>query len=491
MNNANKALAAILCMLTFTLCSCGTAADGIAETDALSAAATEAPDETEFVADAQTEGEETMPSNTFPLVSEGLPEAVSDTSAVSDGDKNTFCTLEDGALVLIFDEITAFDRVVLRETAGSKGGCCRAFHIDAWNGEEWIEIYSNDLIDNYRLCVVDELSCRAVRLVIDEDSGKSVKINEMSVKKAEKPDVSGFRVMAYVHPNGYIYNTLVKEETAAQSEIVTDIIFNGFLHWNKDGDGLALEFSDDFERYHTLFEELFTVKRTHLGLNNRCDLVNDEAVLTALADETVETAIKYGFDGVSIDYEYPYSNNAYAAFNSFLVLLGDRLHESDMELSVAVGLWNNHLDSAAVNTVDVFNIMSYDDQTDFKSWHSTFRFASDEIQNAISAGFPIEKVNLGVPFYGEGTKVEKGIYKIDWDRSTSYAHIYSSLGGNFDPGLNLYDGYYYNGPTMMRDKTALALERGCGGIMIWALNHDIPCTEQYSLLKSISDILAE
>ena len=132
-----------------------------------------------------------------------------------------------------------------------------------------------------------------------------------------------------------------------------------------------------------------------------------------------------------------------------------------MELSVAVGLWNNHLDAAAIEAVDMFNLMSYDDQTDFESWHSTFRFAADELENAVAAGFPIERVNLGVPFYGEGTKVENGIYKIYWDRSTSYAHIYESLGGSFSPDINFYDGYYYNGATMIRDKTALAVEKGC------------------------------
>ena len=93
---------------------------------------------------------------------------------------------------------------------------------------------------------------------------------------------------------------------------------------------------------------------------------------------------------------------------------------------------------------------------------------------------PRTKINVGVPFYGMGNA--GGIR--EWNRTYRYSFYYQDE--NFDPHLNYANESYYNGPTTIRDKTAYALLHGkVGGIMIWALTHDVTYDARYSLLKTI------
>jgi hypothetical protein len=72
----------------------------------------------------------------------------------------------------------------------------------------------------------------------------------------------------------------------------------------------------------------------------------------------------------------------------------------------------------------------------------------------------------------------------DRQRTQTYRQIHAEH--PLDPGVNEVDGLYFNGPELIRRKTALAIERGLAGVMIWELGQD--ATGEDALMKVICDM---
>lgn len=243
---------------------------------------------------------------------------------------------------------------------------------------------------------------------------------------------------------------------------------------------------------------------------------------TAFADSCVDFIVKYGFDGIDIDWEYPVSGGLATNtrrpedkrnFTLLLKKLREKLDartQTDgrkylLTIAGASGTW--YIDNTELGLlhpyIDYANIMTYDIHgtwdayTDFNAplYSSTdnsaqYQWSVDQSVNAwLNAGFPASKLVMGIPFYGNkynyAGKTNNGLYQsFSGGNSVSYATIASNY-------LNAegYVRYFhqqsmvpwlFNGSTFISydDAQSIGLKaqyvknKNLGGAAIWELSQD-------------------
>ncbi len=186
----------------------------------------------------------------------------------------------------------------------------------------------------------------------------------------------------------------------------------------------------------------------------------------------------YEVDGVDLDWEYPDENSRSADDYVALVSeLGDSLHAKGKKLTAAVisyGKKGYGTKKEALEKMDWVNLMAYDDDygPSYVIAHSPYSLAVKSLDYwTKERALPSNKAVLGLPFYSK-----KGM--------GNYGPNYKSL---LKDGASPFDDYwkgaFYNGTLTIEQKTRLAKERGCGGVMIWEISCDT--NDDYSLLKAI------
>ncbi|MDF2942701.1 MAG: glycoside hydrolase family 18 [Herbinix sp.] len=252
-----------------------------------------------------------------------------------------------------------------------------------------------------------------------------------------------------------------------------------------------------------------------------------DAALTAesrsvFANSCVDFIVKYGFNGIDIDWEYPVAGGLSTNirrpedkynFTLLMQTLREKLDAREvidgkeylLSFAGAAGSWyvNNIELSKLQLYIDYANIMTYDihgtwdTYTDFNAplynnndTSPQLKWSVDtSINTWLKAGFPADKLILGVPFYGYLFKavadVNHGLYQT---YSGSASISYANIAANY---LNAsgYTRYFhaesmvpwlYNGSTFityedeesMRLKAEYIKTKGLGGAMIWELSQD-------------------
>lgn len=196
-----------------------------------------------------------------------------------------------------------------------------------------------------------------------------------------------------------------------------------------------------------------------------------------LEDNIIAVLDKYDFDGVHFDYEYPLSLKAWHYYNNFLVSLDKQL--GDYMLGVAGNDWNIKFSTKAIAAIDVFEIMLYD-MNDENGRHSTYEDMADLVRKVGFYGIPLEKVNIGLPFYSRPTDM------------SAYWYGYNGCYGQIDENgwyhcNDTGKDFWFNTPDVIARKTEFAIKNGYGGVMIWHYNCDLPSTHEDSLLRAIGE----
>ncbi|MCL2445735.1 MAG: glycosyl hydrolase family 18 protein [Oscillospiraceae bacterium] len=423
------------------------------------------------------------------------------------------------SIELQLDEVQTFNNIVLREPGVAYGqpGNVRLFHIEAYLDGQWEKIYGSDVIGAFRMCVVDEVQASAIRLTIAETARRRrVQVPEMEVALQEPVERDApFRVVGYFHPNVFIYDDIANY--ADQFDTVTHAIYIGNTQLFADEDGrptlvrnaaspqnIADLQAAIGDRDVKLFVSLTCGERIN-GLN---PLTDDPEDIARLAQQAFDIAMEHGLAGVEVNFEGTWANSrAHRAGYSMLIeQLGSMLHEVGKQIMVSV-IPSYRFTVQALETLDYINIMTYDHSDTEQVWHSTYNAMLRDIYLLAVRGvplidaqgnnltcacahmpFPRERLNGGVPFYGMGNL--GGVR--EWNRTFSFQHIYRQADGDFNPHANYcFVTYsYYNGPTTIRDKTAyMMIHADIGGIMIWALNHDVEFENEHSLLRTIQNTI--
>lgn len=268
------------------------------------------------------------------------------------------------------------------------------------------------------------------------------------------------------------------------------------------------------------------------------DAALTDANRTVFADSVVDFLLKYGFDGVDLDWEYPVRGGQAGNIKrpedkqNFTLLMKKIREKLDAQsakdgkaylLSFAGGgtaeyATDTELDKLG-QVVDFAMIMTYDyhgiwdARTDFNSplysvphsprYQINYNI-HDTVNNWLNRGMPADKLVIGVPFYGIKytgvASADNGGFYQDFD--TGWAISYKDIAEKYLTNSSftrfyhdtaqvpwLFDGstfISYDDPQSIAAKADYIHNRGLGGAMIWQLAQD---DSNHTLLNALAEVM--
>jgi chitinase len=247
-----------------------------------------------------------------------------------------------------------------------------------------------------------------------------------------------------------------------------------------------------------------------------------ESTRKKFAASCVELLLKHGFDGVDLDWEYPGQRAEDNVFrpsdkDNFTLLLSDIRKVLDAQgdkdnthylLTIATGADQAYIDHTdlekAHKYLDFINVMCYDFYQGwmFQTGHHANLYPSNKekyggnsgveaINRHIKAGVPVNKLVMGIPFYGrqwekvasadaflygsanEGgmivsyweilDKLKSGKYEKRYDESAKASYLWNATDKIF---------VSWETPKDIKIKTKYIKEKGLGGAMFWEYSLD-------------------
>lgn len=265
------------------------------------------------------------------------------------------------------------------------------------------------------------------------------------------------------------------------------------------------------------------------------DVALTEASRKTFADSSVAFIKQYGFDGVDIDWEYPVSGGLPTNIrrpedkHNFTLLLQALREVLDAQgdvdgkhylltiaggsgsyypLNTELSLIHPYLDYACIMTYDIHG--TWDVYTDFNAplflnndISPQYKWSVDSgIRAWQEAGFPMQKLMMGIPFYGyiygSVNNYNYGLYQPFFGANSIN---FSQVSANYlnSPGFIryfhpeskvpwLFSGSIfisYDDPESIRYKTDYIKSSGMGGAMIWELSQDPNRVLLYYLYDSL------
>lgn len=289
--------------------------------------------------------------------------------------------------------------------------------------------------------------------------------------------------------------------------------------------------------YRGNFNQLQVLKRSHPHLRtiisvggstwsgNFSEAASTAAKRRTFATSCVEFMHRYGFDGLSIDWEYPVSGGRTpgvpadrANFTALLSELRSHIDALDARtggehvLTVAgpagAPTMANLEISRMAPLVDWVNVMTYDFAGSWspRTGHNSPLYAYPGIEDATfsidsamrrweAAGMPAAQLNVGLSFYGRGfggvSRAEPGhpFASVPAGTTEPGQFDYSSLrAGALDRATVRFDAtarvpyaydaeskiwYSFDDPRSIEEKARYARVEGYGGVLVWELSNDV------------------
>ncbi len=402
-------------------------------------------------------------------------------------------------------------------------GGVQSFHIEAWNGTDWTEVYRNDYILTERDCILPEdVTASAVRLVVDKLAGDAV-ITAFSADHQENSGDSSFMnvgyVSRYLYMQNFIADQLGYQLSQPQYESLTDLILtDSFLF---DGSGAFLldryEFytdtsellpADSEEAAAEMQKWLKELRKKggnfteHSGTRYWFSLTpaDEEAIgSAALLDgqtredfvQSVATfAAKHGMYGVELNWGHPTTPEGLQAFRLTVTALAEALHEAGLKCAVSLDPADpTDMTAAEFEAIDYLNCMTFSglEQTDRVKALMPYAKTDEAVDAVVAEGCDSAKIWLGLPYmvYAEEElsmpEPESAVFYIDYLRT---ARIIASEGEDLQ-GANSFAATWieedhtesisilYNGVNLIRDKAAYAAANGFAGVMNQMPEYDV------------------
>lgn len=415
---------------------------------------------------------------------------------LTDGKLSTCVTLEKGKSVE-FDlggEKT-FDQVILSE----KGDNLNKFTIAVHSGEKWETVYEGDRILEYRLCYVGDVKADKIRITA-EDCVEPVQLSEVQVRES-----------AVRTKNVKVSQYLCFDESFDQMAARTDDSFSGYYNVVTDAIIIGSVFLDDqgkitvnggeekFAQRMEAFRKAIGSRNVNIWITVGFDMKDSEGnrdhdATAGFVNEKIDSIVesvkafteKYGIYGVDYDWEYPQKSSQWKAYDKMITETS-----KVTKVSIALPPWGIKLSDEAVNALEHVNVMAYDLFDERGDHANSFTAGWDAVRKVNESGIPMDKILLGVPTYGRTTD-KSG------DAWPTYKDYDLGKWGNFiaDYPYKTADGQektcdaYLNSYGQVRDKTALAISCGAGGIMIFREGCDSDYTEQYCLHKAVEEVIS-
>lgn len=204
-----------------------------------------------------------------------------------------------------------------------------------------------------------------------------------------------------------------------------------------------------------------------------------------LIQNLLSLVLRYNLDGIDVDLE---GSDIDENYEVFVVELASALKLKQKMITSAIAVYyKDQFSDKALAQYDFVNVMVYDRtgpwQPEMPGQHSSFANAVEDLDYfSTERKIPVEKIVLGVPFYGYGfgPEITSPVISMDYNEIVSKFH-----GSESADQWKMNDGkiLYYNGIPTIKQKTELAKEKA-SGIMIWQLGGDVRGSK--SLLKVIN-----
>lgn len=196
---------------------------------------------------------------------------------------------------------------------------------------------------------------------------------------------------------------------------------------------------------------------------------------------------EWGISAIDIDYEHVKNEDDKVFLTAIVTALRNAFHPEGLHVTGAFGAsrdtvneWlrdNHHL-------LDQINLMSY---TQTPSW------IDDKYEILFTTyGIPKEKVFLGMGFYGKGVDSTEKNWSIDYRDIVKAVDVDNTENTFLYPHPTIENEFieltYNNSEQFVADKVDYVRQNGLGGMMVWALNHDVPMddTNYDSRIKFLS-----
>ncbi len=169
------------------------------------------------------------------------------------------------------------------------------------------------------------------------------------------------------------------------------------------------------------------------GSDNFSEAAESESNRKRFSQTAIEIMLKYGFDGIDIDWEYPcipgggISASPNDKYNFTLMLKQlredldllakntDKKYLLTIAASGSMSLGENTELNKIIKYLDFINVMTYDMEVWGYASHHTNLYSSSKIPNQLGGadwiekylknGIPNEKLSLGIAFYGRGGQI--------------------------------------------------------------------------------------
>ena len=209
-----------------------------------------------------------------------------------------------------------------------------------------------------------------------------------------------------------------------------------------------------------------------------------------LARNMAQWAIKRGYGGIDIDWEYPDSWQEWEQFGYFLADLREELAGSGLSISIAASVTYKIPNYWTTDQLDFLMTMSYDDTAEQHS--SMWRFQGDANKCLNDFHMPKPRIVVGLPFYSNQQNTLTNQY--------GYAQIIGWY-PNIKPSENYFrvknadgtDGpmHSFNGVNLIVDKCKWLKQQKFGGVMIWAYDTDVPMKHRASLARAMYSVIRQ
>ena len=306
----------------------------------------------------------------------------------------------------------------------------------------------------------------------------TVSFAQSSGAKKEKKKTSGKVAVAYVTS----WTSVMPDP-----DYITHINY-AFGHVSDSFDGIRI---DNPER----LKKLAALKATHpklkvlvsiggWGSGRFSEMAASEENRTRFAKDCLRVLNEFNLDGIDIDWEYPTSKAAKISaslddtYNYTLMMNAIRSDIGrDKLLTLATSADAKYIDFKSIEPlVDFVNIMTYDMGNPPNHHAGLFRskytggISVDEAVTAhVTAGMPIDKLVLGIPFYGHGKSgianfidykevLKLSGFKTQWDAEAKVPFLENDKGEFVCT---------YENPESIAIKCEYLLNRGMLGAMYW------------------------
>lgn len=202
------------------------------------------------------------------------------------------------------------------------------------------------------------------------------------------------------------------------------------------------------------------------------------------AKNILRFCLKHHIDAVDVDYEHPGSDEDVVFLGKIFIALSNKLKPHGIHISGAFGIQREHTRKFLKqyhHLLDQVNVMCY---TKSVNW---FKKELNLLNTEL--GIPKHKIYGGIAFYARDKKNKVSIDYRDLVKITSVTNNEDTFTfPNPDSPNQTLNLLYNNSEQSLIKKVNFLRNNDFGGIMIWALNHDVKSSETNSRIKFLRSI---